>query len=122
MVWKSTRNIGAAWVQRKDKKWVLVIKYSPAGNNGQYAKNVFPPRATVKPPITTVSNKRTDGVTTNVTTGNTTLSHTTMSLGNTTIVLGNTTIVRAKALRVISSLLHLAACFIVGVLIIIDGE
>ena len=115
MVWKSTRNIGAAWVQRKDKKWVLVIKYSPAGNNGQYAKNVFPPRATVKPPITTVSNKRTDGVTTNVTTGNTTLSHTTMSLSNTTIV-------RAKALRVISSLLHLAACFIVGVLIIIDSE
>ena len=45
VVWKNTKQIGAAQATRKDGKLVVVIRYSPPGNNGgkkAYEKNVLP--------------------------------------------------------------------------------
>ena len=80
-------------MQRRDKKWVLVIKYSPLGNDGKYAQNVFPPRvATTKTPPTKPTTKRTttnkkstvDMTTVVLTTsGNTTWGNWTMNVNGT---------------------------------------
>ena len=44
VVWRNSRQIGAAWEIRKDKRLVVSIKYNPGGNYvGYFTKNVFPP-------------------------------------------------------------------------------
>ncbi|KAM7445769.1 hypothetical protein ABFA07_005753 [Porites harrisoni] len=44
VVWRNSRQIGAAWEIRKDKRLVVSIKYNPGGNYvGYFGKNVFPP-------------------------------------------------------------------------------
>ena len=46
LIWKNSRQIGAAWAIRKDKRLVISIKYHTGGNViGFFAKNVFPPTA-----------------------------------------------------------------------------
>ena len=46
MVWRNSKEIGAAWAIRKDKRLVVSIKYNPGGNYvGYFGKNVFPPIA-----------------------------------------------------------------------------
>ena len=46
MVWRNSKEIGAAWAIRKDKRLVVSIKYNPGGNyDGYFGKNVFPPIA-----------------------------------------------------------------------------
>lgn len=51
MVWKNTKQIGAASRVRNDGKTVVVVKYFPPGNvAGYFSENVFPPR---KPVVTT---------------------------------------------------------------------
>jgi len=43
-VWKSTKEIGVGII-RKDKEIVVLVIYSPAGNQkGQYMSNVLNPR------------------------------------------------------------------------------
>ena len=45
LVWKNTKEIGAAYATRTDGFVVVVIRYSPAGNfNNAYKENVFPER------------------------------------------------------------------------------
>ena len=45
LVWKNTKEIGAAYATRTDGFVVVVIRYSPAGNfNYAYKENVFPER------------------------------------------------------------------------------
>ncbi|KAM7427215.1 the CRISP [Porites harrisoni] len=47
VVWRNSRQIGAAWAIRKDKRLVISIKYHPGGNYiGYFANNVFRPIAT----------------------------------------------------------------------------
>ena len=75
LVWKSTKEIGAAQRVRRDKYLIVVIKYNPGGNvdaPGYYRDNVFPPRYPTN-------------VTTNVT------ATTVTPLCNITVVVGNTT-------------------------------
>ena len=46
VVWRNSKEIGAAWAIRKDKRLVVSIKYNPGGNYlGYFDKNVFPPIA-----------------------------------------------------------------------------
>lgn len=46
VIWKNSREIGAAWAIRKDKRLVISIKYRTGGNViGYFGKNVFPPTA-----------------------------------------------------------------------------
>lgn len=46
LIWKNSRQIGAAWAIREDKRLVLSIKYNPGGNViGFFGKNVKPPTA-----------------------------------------------------------------------------
>ena len=47
VIWKSTKQIGAAWAIRKDGKLVVAIMYDPEGgsNTGNFKENVFPPTA-----------------------------------------------------------------------------
>lgn len=51
VVWKGSRQIGAAWAIRKDNRLVVVIKYSPEGNNydDNFEENVFLPVAATLP-------------------------------------------------------------------------
>ena len=43
LVWKNTKEIGAAYATRADGFVVVVVRYSPAGNsNKAYKENVFP--------------------------------------------------------------------------------
>lgn len=43
LVWKKTKQIGAAQAARRDSRLVVVVRYSPAGNYvGQYKENVLP--------------------------------------------------------------------------------
>ena len=43
LVWKKTKQIGAAQAPRSDGRVVVVIRYSPAGNyDGKYKENVLP--------------------------------------------------------------------------------
>lgn len=43
VVWKNTKQIGAAYATRKDGRFVLVIRYSPPGNyRFQFSQNVLP--------------------------------------------------------------------------------
>lgn len=43
LVWKKTKQIGAAQAARKDGRLVIVVRYSPAGNfNNAYKENVLP--------------------------------------------------------------------------------
>lgn len=45
LVWKSTKEMGAAYANRADGRVVVVVRYSPAGNfNNAYKENVFPER------------------------------------------------------------------------------
>ena len=45
LVWKNTKEIGAAYATRTDGRVVVVVRYSPAGNfNNAYKENVFPER------------------------------------------------------------------------------
>lgn len=47
VVWKGTTEIGCAYNPKCEKdgyKGLYVCQYNPAGNNGQYTKNVFPPK------------------------------------------------------------------------------
>lgn len=45
LVWKNTKEIGAANATRRDGFVVVVVRYSPAGNfNNAYKENVFPER------------------------------------------------------------------------------
>ncbi|XP_073238329.1 uncharacterized protein [Porites lutea] len=47
VVWRNSKEIGAAWAIRKDKRLVISIKYHPGGNYiGYFANNVFRPIAT----------------------------------------------------------------------------
>ena len=51
MVWKNSKQIGAAFAIRKDKKLVVSIKYHTGGNYiGYFKKNVFPPTASLLGP------------------------------------------------------------------------
>ena len=51
VVWRNSREIGAAWAIRKDKRLVISIKYHPGGNYvGYFKNNVFRPIATVLGP------------------------------------------------------------------------
>ena len=51
MIWKNSRQIGAAWAIRKDKRLVISIKYKPGGNVVNYfGKNVLPPTAALLGP------------------------------------------------------------------------
>lgn len=44
LIWKNSRQIGAAWAIRKDGRLVVSIKYNPGGNYiGYFGKNVLPP-------------------------------------------------------------------------------
>ena len=46
VVWKATREIGAASAVRKDGKYILVVKYRPGGNFmsvNKFKENVLPP-------------------------------------------------------------------------------
>ena len=46
VVWRNSKEIGAAWAIRKDKRLVVSIKYNPGGNYlGYFRKNVLPPIA-----------------------------------------------------------------------------
>ena len=46
VVWRNSKEIGAAWAIRKDKRLVVSIKYNPGGNyRGYFRKNVLPPIA-----------------------------------------------------------------------------
>ncbi|XP_044172711.1 Golgi-associated plant pathogenesis-related protein 1-like [Acropora millepora] len=48
VVWRSSKEIGAAWALRKDGKLVVSIKYKPGGNYPRFfANNVFRPIARV---------------------------------------------------------------------------
>ncbi|XP_074614421.1 Golgi-associated plant pathogenesis-related protein 1-like isoform X3 [Acropora palmata] len=48
VVWRNSKEIGAAWALRKDGKLVVSIKYKPGGNYvGYFANNVFRPTARV---------------------------------------------------------------------------
>ena len=45
VVWKNTKQIGAAYATRKDGRFVVVIRYSPPGNyigEKQFRSNVLP--------------------------------------------------------------------------------
>lgn len=45
LVWKNTKEMGAAYANRADGRGVVVVRYSPAGNfNNAYKENVFPER------------------------------------------------------------------------------
>ena len=51
VIWKNSRQIGAAWAIRKDKRLVISIKYKPGGNVVNYfGKNVLPPTASLLGP------------------------------------------------------------------------
>ena len=51
VIWKNSRQIGAAWAIRKDKRLVISIKYKPGGNVVNYfGKNVLPPTAALLGP------------------------------------------------------------------------
>ena len=51
VVWRNSKQIGAAWAIRKDKRLVIAIKYHPGGNyGGYYDRNVFRPIATTLGP------------------------------------------------------------------------
>lgn len=51
MIWKNSRQIGAAWAIRKDKRLVISIKYKPGGNVVNYfGRNVLPPTAALLGP------------------------------------------------------------------------
>lgn len=51
LIWKNSKQIGAAWARRKDKRLVVVIKYNPGGNViGYFKKNVLPPTASLLGP------------------------------------------------------------------------
>ena len=51
MIWKNSRQIGAAWAIRRDKRLVISIKYKPGGNVVNYfGKNVLPPTAALLGP------------------------------------------------------------------------
>ncbi|XP_068745243.1 Golgi-associated plant pathogenesis-related protein 1-like isoform X1 [Montipora capricornis] len=46
VIWRNSKEIGAAWAKRKDGRFVVSIKYKPGGNyDGFFAKNVFRPTA-----------------------------------------------------------------------------
>lgn len=46
VLWKNSKQIGAAWAIRKDNRLVISIKYNPGGNYiGYFGKNVRPPTA-----------------------------------------------------------------------------
>ncbi|XP_067035851.1 Golgi-associated plant pathogenesis-related protein 1-like [Acropora muricata] len=48
VVWRNSKEIGAAWALRKDGKLVVSIKYKPGGNYVRhFANNVFRPTARV---------------------------------------------------------------------------
>ena len=45
VVWKNTKQIGAAYAMRRDGRFVVVIRYSPPGNyvgEKQFRSNVLP--------------------------------------------------------------------------------
>ena len=43
LVWKNTKEIGAAQAKRQDGRLVVVVRYSPPGNfNNAYKENVLP--------------------------------------------------------------------------------
>lgn len=45
LVWKNTKEMGAAYANRADGRGVVVVRYSPAGNfNNAHKENVFPER------------------------------------------------------------------------------
>lgn len=51
VIWKNSRQIGAAWAIRKDKRLVISIKYKPGGNVVNYfGRNVLPPTAALLGP------------------------------------------------------------------------
>ena len=51
VIWKNSRQIGAAWAIRRDKRLVISIKYKPGGNVVNYfGKNVLPPTAALLGP------------------------------------------------------------------------
>ena len=43
VVWVKSTQLGVAKAERKSGGTVLVFRYSPPGNSGQYAENVKPP-------------------------------------------------------------------------------
>lgn len=50
VIWKNSREIGAAWAIRKDNRLVISIKYRTGGNViGYFGKNVKPPTAALLP-------------------------------------------------------------------------
>ncbi|XP_020619195.1 Golgi-associated plant pathogenesis-related protein 1-like isoform X2 [Orbicella faveolata] len=51
LIWKNSKQIGAAFAVRKDKRLVVSIKYKPGGNViGYFKKNVLPPTASLLGP------------------------------------------------------------------------
>lgn len=51
VVWKNSKEIGAAWAIKKDNTAIVLIKYKPGANYyGQFGKNVFPPTAALLGP------------------------------------------------------------------------
>lgn len=81
LIWKNSKQIGAAWAIRQDKRLVISIKYKPGGNViGFFGKNVLPPTgqllgpewAQIPPkfarcPIATPTSATTDGAVPNMT-------------------------------------------------------
>jgi len=51
LIWRNSKQIGAAFAIRKDKRLVVSIKYNPGGNVvGYFKRNVFPPTASLLGP------------------------------------------------------------------------
>lgn len=54
IVWKNTKQIGAAYATRRDGRFVLVIRYSPPGNyRYQFRQNVLPIKEETKTTVLT---------------------------------------------------------------------
>jgi len=51
LIWRNSKQIGAAFAIRKDKRLVVSIKYKPGGNFiGYFKRNVFSPTASLLGP------------------------------------------------------------------------
>jgi len=51
VIWKNSKQIGAAFAIRKDNRLVVSIKYNPGGNvKNFFKKNVLPPTASLLGP------------------------------------------------------------------------